>query len=272
MMNPQSRWFASAVSLVLAAFPVCAAAQQGQTAAPYSWHPVKIGGGGYVPGVIYHPGQRGLMYVRTDIGGAYRRDADTAPWLPLTDWVGAENKSILGVESVAIDRTNVQRLYLAVGQSRANHGELLRSEDQGRTFEHVALPFKVGSNDEGRGSGERLVVDPANSDVLLLGTRHDGLWQSVDRGSQWTRLTGFPAIADNGVGVISETFVPGATVPLQGVSSAVSRSIYAAVSAHDAGLFRSDDGGQSWAAVARQPKGLLVTNMRLAANGVLYLT
>ena len=36
----------------------------------YAWQQLKIGGGGYVTGIAIHPTVSGLMYIRTDVGGA----------------------------------------------------------------------------------------------------------------------------------------------------------------------------------------------------------
>ena len=46
----------------------------------YDWKPMKIGGGGWATGLDVSPTTRGLMYVRTDVSGAYRWNAATASW------------------------------------------------------------------------------------------------------------------------------------------------------------------------------------------------
>lgn len=54
-------------------------------AAHAQWTNVKLGGGGgFVPGISFHPTEKGVAYARTDIGGLYRLNDDDS-WTPVTD-------------------------------------------------------------------------------------------------------------------------------------------------------------------------------------------
>jgi len=44
----------------------------------YTWKNVQIAGGGFIPGIEFSRAEQGLVYSRTDIGGAYRLDTATA--------------------------------------------------------------------------------------------------------------------------------------------------------------------------------------------------
>ena len=48
----------------------------------YTWRNVVIGGGGFSPNVIFSPAERGLAYLRTDVGGVYRWDSKQHRWGP----------------------------------------------------------------------------------------------------------------------------------------------------------------------------------------------
>lgn len=86
---------------------VCAVTSQA-----YTWKNVKIGGGGgFVPSIVFNPSQKGLAYARTDIGGAYKLNADDS-WTPLLDFVNNSNWNYWGVDALATDPVDPDRLYL----------------------------------------------------------------------------------------------------------------------------------------------------------------
>lgn len=69
---------------ILSALPLLAAAVAPIHAA-FTWKNVKIGGGGgFVPGIVFHPTAKGVAYARTDIGGLYRLNSDDS-WTAVTD-------------------------------------------------------------------------------------------------------------------------------------------------------------------------------------------
>ena len=128
--------FAAALSLALAV-----ATGSGAAAGPvpsterYVFHNVTLGGGGFVTGIIFSPAEKGLVYVRTDVGGAYRRDSSGGPWTPLLDWVNQTDWNLFGVESLACDPSEAGRVYVAAGTYNnpgASNGEVLRSGDHAR--------------------------------------------------------------------------------------------------------------------------------------------
>lgn len=241
----------------------------------YRWRNVVIGGGGFVSGLVFHPAEQGLLYARTDIGGAYRWEPAEQQWTPLLDWMGEDDRGRFGVESLALDPSDPDRLYLAVGtylHARGANGAILRSRDRGRTFERAELPFRMGGNEQGRGNGERLAVDPHDRDLLLLGTRAHGLWRSRDGGMHWAEVEAFPAAAkardawargwrdEVPVGIAFVVFEPRAAC-----NSA--STVYAGVSTQGTSLYRSSDGGASWEPVAGQPTGLRPSHMVRDARG-----
>lgn len=234
---------------------------------PYAFHSLQIGGGGFITGVLFHPTVKGLAYVRTDIGGAYRWDDAVKSWTSLSHWVSIDDSNLLGIESLAIDRLHPNDLYLAAGtytNPAVPNGALLRSHDRGMHFDIVRLPFKLGGNEPGRFAGERLAVDESVAGTIYLGTRNDGLWQSSDYGSTWHPVVGLPSKGAPGLGVL---FV----LPVAG-SEPGKRTLYAGVADREQSLYQSEDSGESWSPVPDAPKGEFPYRASAAVDGTLYIT
>ncbi|WP_184557275.1 cellulase [Xanthomonas arboricola] len=270
------------LTLVLLFMTSSVAAAEPATPGPYQWRSVAIGGGGFVTGVLFHPAERDLAYARTDVGGAYRWDARTQQWVALTDWLGADDWNLMGIDAFAIDPANPEAIYLAAGtymHERAGNAAVLRSFDRGRSFARANLPFKLGGNQLGRANGERLAVDPHDGRVLLLGSRDAGLWRSTDRGEHWARVEGFPAEAlagatarnhvgrEQAVGIAFVVFDAAS-----GRAGAPTPRIYVGVSTAQTSLYVSEDAGRSWSAVPGQPQGLRPSHMDGGRDGHWYLS
>ncbi len=254
--------------------PALAQAVSPGASQPYTWRNVTVIAGGFVDGLIFSPGRDGLIFARTDIGGAYRWDSIAKRWVPLNDWAGGKDGNLLGCESIGVDPVNADRYYLALGTYTSNgsgNGAIVRTTDGGRTYKRTDVPFKMGGNEDGRSAGERLAVDPNNDNILYMGTRHDGLWRSADAGATWAKVNSFPVASQPngtpGVGVIFEVFDKSS-----GTRGTATPVIYAAVSQDGPGLYRSADSGATWQAVPGQPAGLLPHQGVLASDGSLYLT
>jgi hypothetical protein len=246
-------------------------------AQPYQWRTVEIGGGGFVTGTIFHPKERGLVYARTDVGGAYRLDPATRRWIALNDDIGGLNNEMqhLGVMSLALDPNDPDRVYLATGQYAGPESwklpsRIYRSTDRGASWTYVTPGFKMSGNGEGRGTGERMSVDPENGGNLFVGSNDRGIWRSGDHGASWTRLDSFPADLNN------LTFLLHA--PPNHANPGPARRLYAAVNTIDGrSLWFSDDRGGIWTEMSGHPGknpegGMMPLQGSFDAAGVLYMT
>lgn len=239
----------------------------------YRWKNVKVGGGGFSPGIVFSRAERGLAYLRTDIGGAYRWDAKAKRWVPLQDGIGESNYH--GIESIAADPRNPDIVYLAAGMYRHGPAAVLRSQDRGASWQVVPVPFRMGGNEPGRGLGERLAIDPNNGTILYFGSRHDGLWRSTDSGRSWSKVASFP---HDGLPAPTERWGSNAGVSFvlfdpSSAKNGKSQTIYAAVAdAEGQGLYRSTDGGESWAKVPGGPgAGLMPAKGDISDDGRLVI-
>ncbi|SRR5579862_4910277 len=226
--------------------------------AGYWWRNVPVFGGGYVTGVVYNR-VSGDLYLHTNVGGAFHWNPNTGEWVPLLDYIGQSKMYFAYVLSLATDPNNPQRLYVAVGgylASWAGNGAVLSSTDGGNTWSEVDLPFRIGGNDNGSPTGERLQVDPNLPSTLYLASQANGLWRSQDHGQTWSQITGLTQTNLNFITLDPTSSPPG---------TACSR-LFVGAHATTGNLWSSSDGGQTWSAVSGQPAAYYPMRCALAGN------
>ena len=254
------------VAALIACISIAVAASAQVPSAPYEWRNVVVGGGGFAPNIVFSTAEQGLAYLRTDMGGAYRWDDKEQQWVPLEDAI--PTGSYFGVESLAADPKDPNRVYLAAGMYQRDPAAMLRSSDRGNSWSITPVPFKMGGNEDGRGMGERLAIDPNHTSTLLFGSRHDGLWRSDDSALNWHKVASFPW---PGLGPAHGRSTHG------GISFVIfdphSRTVFAGVADPAAQhLYRSTNGGATWQAVTGgPPAALLPVKAAIDPSGDLYV-
>lgn len=260
----------------------------------YNWGKVKIGAGGYIPGIITNSSQKGLMYARTDMGGAYRWDDTKKEWIQLMDFLGYDDWNSAGVEGLATDTIEPNRLYIFAGMYNNDWSDknaaLFISKDYGNNFERVELPFKAGGNMPGRDVGERIVVDPNNNKVLYIATRGDnknngtgnGLWKSEDYGKTWKMVNNFPDVGQDkdyfgnayGIGwvIFDDTSAK--------LGETTNRVFVGVQDKDGEKIYVSEDAGKTWEGLKGQPLGKeikgkmegMYAHKAVISKGIMYIT
>lgn len=225
--------------------------------------------------VIPSKTQRNLFYARTDVGGAYRWDNAVERWVPLLDSLSEDDVGLMGVESMALDARDPAVVYVLAGTSYFSNGKtvVMRSADYGATFARttdVSALFRVHGNGLGRGNGEKMQVDPGSSNVLYVGSRNNGLFKSVDSGASFARVNALPV-----TGTPNEAGISFVVLDPASVANGVAQRIIVGVSRYGSvgtNLYRSDDAGSSFSAVANAPAGFIPQRAAMAGDGNLYIT
>jgi len=225
-----------------------------------TWHPIfDDQPTGSIGAIAVAPSNPDVIYVGSG-EGMQRPDLSTGDGLYKTTDAGRSWRHLglrdgQQIAQIEVDPKDPQRLFVAVlGHPYGPNAErgLFRSTDGGEHLDKVLFV------DENTGAAD-VVLDPRDASVVyavLWESRQgpwengefrgpgSGLYKSVDGGAHWRRLEkGLPTFAE-GLGRI------GITVALSD-----SRRLYATVEARKtAGIYRSDDAGESWRRVNADPR------------------
>jgi photosystem II stability/assembly factor-like uncharacterized protein len=206
--------------------------------------------------VIYAASGEGLHRPDLSVGNGIYRSADAGK-----TWVHLGLRDGQQIPALAVDPANPDRLFAAVlGHPYGPNSErgIFRSQDGGRTWE------KVLYKDENTG-GSDVAIDPKNPQVVYAsmwdarlgpwedrnsyeGT-HGGLFKSSDGGTTWKPLNnGLPK------DLVQINVTVAASEPDRIYATLSTREEGAYASSKGLGVYRSDDGGQSWRKITNDPR------------------
>lgn len=227
--------------------------------------------GGRTRSILVHPTNASVMWLGSVGGGIWKTVNSGATWAPLADFMGS-----LAVSTLALDPTNADTLYAGTGEGFYN-GDALRgagifkSTNGGTTWTQLAATananffwvnrLAISHNglvllaatrngvfrSTNAGVSWTAVAAPMNIEILdarfhptdnsrcIAGGRNGKVFYSANGGVSWNSGTGLPTVAGFG-GRVELTY-----------AKANPNTVYASLDNSSGEVYRSTDGGQSYA-------------------------
>ncbi len=222
---------------------------------------------GRVAAVAGHPTNANILYAAAAGGGVWKTTDGGASWTAQTD---GQATLVMGAIAVAPSAPNT--VYAGTGEANFSADSMygrgiLKSTDGGATW------TMTGNSVFDRRSVSQIAIDPTNANVAyaaiaggsngLSGNR--GIWKTTDGGANWTNTTAAISTSIDFTDVV--------------VNPASPQTVYMAVGARSGnvlnGVYKSTNGGGSWALAGNFPSGdVLNGRIRVAlapsSPGTLY--
>jgi photosystem II stability/assembly factor-like uncharacterized protein len=222
--------------------------QQQYDASTYSglrWRMLGPFRGGRVNAVTGVPGQPSTFYFGSVGGGVWKSTNSGRTWAPIFD-----SQPIASIGAIAVAPSSPNIIYVGSGEgdmrSQISYGNgMYKSTDAGKTWTHIGL--------EGTRQIGRVVVDPRNPNIVFVaalghvyGANPDrGIFRSRDGGATWQKVL----FKSNDVGAIDLAIDPQNSRVVYATLWNTRRppwSIYPPSYGPGGGLFKSNDGGDTW--------------------------
>jgi photosystem II stability/assembly factor-like uncharacterized protein len=222
------------------------------------WRNIGPNRGGRSIAVAGSPGRPNDYYFGATGGGVWKTTDGGATWRPVAD----EALRTSSVGAVAVSESNPDIVFAGMGEVelRGNviQGDgVYKSADAGKTWKHVGLA-------ETQNIG-RIRIHPTNPDIVYvaaLGHTYDanaerGVFRTQDGGATWKRVL----FRSDKAGAVDLALDPRNPQTLYAAMWEVFRTPHSLSSGGaGSGLFKSVDGGDTWAEISRNPglpKGIL---------------
>jgi photosystem II stability/assembly factor-like uncharacterized protein len=202
--------------------------------------------GGRAVAVAGVPGDSTTFYFGGVNGGIWKTTDAGTVWVPIFD-----GQPVGSIGALAVAPSDPKTIYAGTGESDirsdlSSGNGVYRSTDGGATWQHIGL--------ENTRQISRIVVDPQNANVVYVGalghaygpSEERGVYKSVDGGAHWTRALDL----GSEIGISDLAICSSAPQVLFAGAWNAHRapwSTYAPLEGPGSGLYRSQDGGTTWA-------------------------
>jgi photosystem II stability/assembly factor-like uncharacterized protein len=187
-----------------------------------------------------------VIFVASASGGVFRSTNRGTTWTPVSDgWFATTS-----VGDIAIAPSDPRVVWAGMGEPNNRQSStwgdgVYKSEDGGTTWRHMGL---AGTHTIGR-----IVIDPRDPDIVfvaavghLFGPNEErGLYRTRDAGATWQKVLH----VDENTGATDVVLLPDRRTLLAATYQRRRRAFAFAGSGAGSGLWRSTDGGDTWARV-----------------------
>ncbi len=251
-------------------------ASQGVHAQAYTWNQVRIGGSGSLPSFVAHPMVPDLYFITTDVGTPYRWNKNLQKWehlmlfkkIPVNYWNWEVNQRC---GSIGVDPSDATGniLYATVengagsapGKGSSSMGTIMKSTDRGDSWTDLQVPIVVHPNST-QTYGDRIQVDPSNSNTVWVVTDQNGALKTDNAGASWSQVSAITTPGNCSFILFDKS---AGTVSINGQN--VSKRIYIG---RPTGVWASDDGGVSFTLMTNSP--LYPLRAVIHGDGTLYVS
>jgi photosystem II stability/assembly factor-like uncharacterized protein len=234
------------------------------------WRNSRVGGGGYITGLIPDPNTPGRIWARCDVAGVFLSEDGGRSFRAMNRGMTASSHH--SVESFALSPHDPKVLFRCSGDARGDKsfGFIHGSWDGGQTWRLLTEQADFIGNGETRYLGEMIAVDPFDPKTVVAASFSRGVFASHDGGEHWT-CTGLA-----GEPLKSLAFNPRIPNRLYvGTLTTMAHADYLFPSGHQrpkvGRLYRSEDKGRTWTLLAEGPE-LAFADLQFSPEGdeILY--